>query len=91
MNSKLTTIEKRLLAIELRNAHVQEDKAWETSFFRRFLLIIFTYVTIGLYMSSIGVASPWVNAVIPAVGFWLSTLSLPYFRVIWQKWFYKSA
>lgn len=89
MDSKFATIEKRLLAIELRNAHVQADKAWETSAFRRILLILFTYVAIGFYMYSIDVKNPWVNAVIPAAGFWLSTLSLPYFRMIWQKWFYK--
>lgn len=78
-------IEKRLIAIENRNKKVELDKAWETSYFRRFLLIIFTYLSIGMYMWVIGVNEPWLNAVIPSLGFLLSTLTLPFFKSWWIK------
>ena len=81
----LQSLEKRIKKIESRNKKVELDKAWETSYTRRILLIVFTYVSIGLYMWTIGVESPWLNAVIPSVGFLLSTLTLPFFKDLWKK------
>lgn len=82
-------LEKRLEKIERRNQKVESDKAWETSWTRKILLIIFTYLAIGLYMMAIGVPQWWLNAIVPAVGFLLSTLTLPYFRKFWEKYIYK--
>lgn len=79
-------IDQRLRAIEKRNVQVGLDKAWETSFTRRCLIIIFTYLAIALYFWSIGIAKPWINAVVPALGFLLSSLTLPFFRKIWEKY-----
>ena len=78
-------IEKILSAIENRNRKVELDKAWETSYFRRFLLVVFTYMSIGIYLWIIGVNSPWLNAVIPSLAFLLSTLTLPFFKNWWLK------
>lgn len=78
-------IEKRLTAIENRNRQVELDKAWETSYFRRILLIISTYLSIALYMWVIGVDSPWLNAVIPSLALLLSTLTLPFFKDRWTR------
>lgn len=80
---KTEELEKRIKIIENRNQKVEIDKAWETSLTRKFLLIIFTFLSIGLYMNAIGVNNPWFNAVIPSLGFLLSTLSLPFFKKIW--------
>ena len=78
-------IEKRLTTIEKRNKRVELDKEWETSYLRRTLLILFTYLSIGLYMWAIGIENPWLNAVIPSLGFLLSTLTLPFFKDWWIK------
>ena len=82
-------LEKRLLAIEQRNKEVEGNKAWETSLTRRFLIIIFTYLAIALYLKFIVGIDPWINAIVPTVGFLLSTLSLPFFKKLWQHYFYK--
>lgn len=79
-------LEKRVEKIEERNRKVESDKKWETSWTRKGLLFGFTFLAIGLYMRAINIPNPWVNAVVPAVGFLLSTLTLPYFRKIWEKW-----
>lgn len=79
----LPELEKRISAIEARNKKVEADKAWETSTTRKVLLVIFTYVSIGLYMWVIRVYQPWLNAVIPTLGFLLSTLTLPYVKDWW--------
>jgi hypothetical protein len=85
----METIEERVLKIEDRNARVEIDKAWETSWTRRGLLIVFTYLAIGIYMWAIGVVNPWLNAIVPAVGFLLSTLTMPFFKRVWLKKYIK--
>ena len=79
-------IEERLTIIEQRNARVEADKKWETSFVRRGLLVLFTYLAIGIYMWAIHVSEPWLNAIVPAVGFMISTLSMPFFKKIWLRY-----
>ena len=78
-------VEKEILEIKERNKRVEIDKAWETSFTRRALLIIFTYLAIFLYMQAVGIARAWLNAIVTAIGFLLSTLTLPLFKKAWAK------
>lgn len=74
---------ERLASIEQRNARVEADKGWETSLTRRLLISVFTYLSVLLYGYAIGVRSPALNAVVPTVGFVLSTLTLP---VVKRRW-----
>lgn len=82
-------IEERISRIEKRNANVEVDKAWETSYFRKLLIVLFTYLSIALYLKYIVKIDPWINAIVPAIGFLLSTLSLSYFKKVWEKFIYK--
>ncbi len=86
---KLEELEKEIKEIKDRNEKVETNKAWETSGFRKILLFFFTYISLGLYMKAIGIDKPWLNAVIPSIGFLLSTLTLPFFKNIWKKYFFK--
>lgn len=81
----MDSLENRILNIENRNRKVESDKAWEGSITRRVLIVLFTYISIGSYMWAIGVDNPLLNAVIPSLGFTLSTLTLPFFKEIWLK------
>ena len=81
----MENIEERIRKIEERNSSVEADKAWETSWTRRALLAIFTYLAIGIYMWAIGVQKPWLNSVVPAIGFMLSTLTMPFFKKAWLR------
>ena len=85
----LQGLQKQIDSINESNKKVETDKAWETSYVRRGLLIIFTYVAIGLYLQAINIDRPWLNAIIPAIGFLLSTLTLPLFKKIWREYLYK--
>ena len=82
----METIEQRIQNIEERNKRVEIDKAWETSWPRRTLLAAFTYLAIGVYLWAIRIPSPWVNAIVPAAAFMISTLTMPFFKSVWQKW-----
>ncbi len=83
------TLEERIEKIEWRNDKVELDKAWETSWTRKALLAIFTYLAIALYLKFIVRIDPWINAIVPSVGFLLSTLTLPYLKKLWSKYIYK--
>ena len=79
-------LEKEIRTIKERNKRVELDKAWETSYSRRILLVVFTYLSVGFYLSAINVLNPWLNAIVPAVAFMLSTLTLPFFKKLWLRY-----
>lgn len=83
--ANLNELEKEINKLKERNKRVETDKSWETSSTRRGLLIIFTYLAIGFYLSAIRIENPWLNAIVPSIGFLLSTLTLPYFKNLWIK------
>lgn len=83
--TSLQSLQVEIEQIKKRNQKVELDKAWETSLTRRLLLILFTYLSIGLYMQAISIKDPWLNAVVPSLGFLLSTLTLPVFKSLWLK------
>jgi len=87
--TQLDSIQQRLDKIESRNKKVETDKAWEVSLTRKLLIAIFTYFAIALYLKFIVRIDPWINAIVPTVGFLLSTLTLPYFKQLWVNYIYK--
>ena len=78
-------IEKEVKQIVDRNKRVESDKAWETSFARRIIVALMTYLMIVLFLWIIKIPNPWLNALVPAIAFMLSTLSLPFFKRIWLR------
>ena len=84
--ASLKELEHRVKSIEERNRKVEQDKAWEMSYSRRFLLLSFTYLSVGVYLNAIGISNPWLNAIVPAIAFMLSTLTLPVFKKLWLKY-----
>ena len=45
-----------------------------------------TYVVVFCYFSIIGVDKPYLNAVVPTLGFNLSTWSLSCIKMLWMKY-----
>jgi hypothetical protein len=85
----METTEQRIQKVEERNRKVEDDKAWEMSWTRRILLSLFTYLAIGTYLWAIGIERPWLNAIVPAAAFMISTLTMPFFKKAWLKFFRK--
>lgn len=77
------TLESRVTQLESRNQRVELDKAWETSWTRRLLLTLFTYFALGLYLWAIGIDRPFLNSIVPAVGFMISTFTMPWLKCKW--------
>jgi hypothetical protein len=84
--SSLQDLERRIANIEERNERVEKDKAWETSIARKVVVFVLTYFVIGIYLHSTGFEDPWLNAIVPAVGFFLSTLTLGLLKNLWMKY-----
>ena len=84
-----TQIEKDIIDIKKRNLRVEADKAWETSKTRAVFIVIITYIIASLVMWVIGVKDFWLGALIPTVGFYLSTLSLPIIKRWWVNKYIK--
>ncbi len=84
MNSREKII-NRIKAIEKRNQKVEADKAWETSVTRKLLIAIITYLVIVLFFTVMKLGKPFINAIVPTIGFLLSTLSIDLVKSIWLK------
>ncbi|MBI4167923.1 MAG: hypothetical protein HY515_03120 [Candidatus Aenigmarchaeota archaeon] len=69
--------------IKTRNRRVEADKAWETSRTRRFMISVATYLTIGIFLSYIKAPDPFVVALVPTVGYLLSTLTMTAVKKLW--------
>lgn len=85
----LEDLEKDIALIKKRNLSVETDKAWETSRTRRLIIMTFTYILIGTFFVLVGVSDPWINALVPTFGFFLSTLALPFCKSLWKKYLFK--
>ncbi|HVT00783.1 MAG TPA: hypothetical protein VHE53_00945 [Patescibacteria group bacterium] len=81
----MANLEERVELIEKRNKKVEIDKAWETSLARKILITVLTYLVVAAYLKFVVGIDPWINAIVPAVGFLLSTLTLSFAKSLWEK------
>lgn len=79
-------LEHRVQEIEERNARVEADKAWETSFTRVISITIVTYIIATITFVVIGNEHPYRNALVPTMGFLLSVQSFPFLKKLWIKY-----
>jgi hypothetical protein len=79
-------LEKEIEEIQKRNKDVEMDKAWEISLFRKILIAMLTYSIIVLFFFFAQLPNPFINAIVPTLGFILSTLSLSFFKEVWIKY-----
>lgn len=83
-------VEKEISLLKKRNERVEADKAWERSFFRVISIALLTYVTVLFALYLMRVPTPLLNALIPPIGYILSTQSLPFIKRWWVKKFHRS-
>ncbi len=76
-------LEKEIGEIKARNKRVEADKAWETSMFRKVIIVIFTYTITAVVFYLIGVKDYLLSALIPTIGYFLSIQSLPFIKKWW--------
>lgn len=80
----------RIQELKARNAKVEADKAWETSWLRKGFIVLATYIIAVFYMKHVGLGNPYLGAFVPSGGYLLSTMSLPFIKNYWIKNIYKN-
>lgn len=81
----LQQLKQEIQEIKERNTRVEADKAWETSLARKVLVAVLTYIVIVIFFVFARLPKPFISAIVPTVGFILSTLSVPLFKKLWLK------
>jgi hypothetical protein len=74
---------QELQKIKERNIRVEAEKAWEGSAMRIGTIVLITYLVACAILFAIGNDHPLRNALIPPIGFFLSTQSLPFLKKRW--------
>lgn len=83
IDARLKKCEEILHSIADRNSRVEAEKAWETSLGRKISIVILTYALMCLVFYILNVDAFALNAIVPTLGYFLSTLSLPVVRRFW--------
>ena len=82
---EIREIEGEIEKIKEHNMKVEMDKAWETSKTRAFVLTLTTYILASLLLLDIHNDKPFINALVPTLGYFLSFQSLPFIKKWWMK------
>lgn len=81
-------LRKEIDRIKARNRKVEADKAWESSWTRKLLILILTYIVIVTFFFVAELPDPFANAIVPSGAFLISTLTIPIFKKYWLKHFH---
>lgn len=87
--ASINDLQSEIEKIKQRNKKVEANKAWEISWVRKILVAVLTYIVIVIFFFMAGLPNPFVNSIVPAAAFVVSTLTLPLFKNMWIKYFYK--
>ncbi len=81
----LSSLQQQIDDIKARNQRVEADKAWETSWIRKILILALTYIVIVIFFFVADLKNPFSNAIVPTVGFFVSTLTGPICKRWWIR------
>lgn len=85
MSEEIKELKDRIIRIEERNNRVEKDKRWETSRTRIILVCIITYIVAYSYMRISNTQNILFAALVPVIGFYLSSLTIPVAKKLWLK------
>jgi hypothetical protein len=74
---------RRIEKLEARNKRVEADKAWETSWTRRILIMVLTYLVVISYLHFVVHINPWINGFVPVIGYFVSTFTVSAVKKRW--------
>jgi len=83
MEERVQNLGKEIALLKERNLKVEGDKAWEVSWTRKLSIATATYFIAGIWLVIIKDSFPWLKSFVPAGGYLLSTLSLPFIKRWW--------
>lgn len=88
MQKMLTPVDD-IIELKARNKKVEADKAWETSWTRRVIIAVITYIIVAAWLAMLDVRHHMLNALVPVIGYILSIASLPMLKQYWIEKVYR--
>lgn len=85
MDSEIKKIKEEIDNIKDRNTRVENEKAWELSGTRVLSITILTYAFTVILFYILGTKLPWLSALVPTLGYYLSTRSVSIIKKRWTK------
>jgi hypothetical protein len=85
MEKRIEHLEKEIEVLKARNIRVESEKKWETSWQRKVSIIVTTYFVMVLVFWSLGNDWPFLNAIVPTLGYTLSTLSMGWMKKLFLE------
>lgn len=85
MEDRIKKLEEEIILVKDRNKKVEINKAWEVSRIRAFSILILTYIFASFALYVIGTKNFLLGAIIPTLGYFLSTQSLPFIKRWWIR------
>jgi polyferredoxin len=82
-------ISSEITKLKQRNRRVEADKAWEISWSRKIVIAILTYVVIVIFFLITKLPNPFINSLVAAFAFVLSTLTIGLLKKLWLNYIYK--
>lgn len=82
-------LENSVSSIFARNKRVEREKEWETSWTKKLMIAVLTYVVIATFFIFANFPEPLKSAIVPSIAFILSTLSIPFIKNLWLDKYYK--
>jgi len=87
--SDIQYVKKEIESIKARNTRVEANKAWEASWTRRITVSLATYLVVCIFFFYLGSPRPFIDAIVPVLGFLFSTLSVDIIKSWWLEKQYK--
>lgn len=85
MEKYIEHLEKEIESLKARNIRVEAEKKWETCWQRKIGIIVTTYFVMILVFWSLGNPELLKNAIVPTLGYTLSTLSMGWMKRLFLK------
>jgi hypothetical protein len=80
---EIAQLREEIEHIKARNKRVEADKAWETSYIRNIAIAISNYLLIFIFLLLIQDPHPYLNALVAALAYLISTSSLGAMKTWW--------
>lgn len=78
-------LKSEIQKIKERNRRVELDKAWEVSWTRRIFILTMTFIIASIWLYVIRETNIFLKAMVPTIGYLLSTLSIPQIKKMWMS------
>ena len=83
--SSIEQLSEEIQKLKVRNARVEQEKSWETSWQRHVSIVIATYIVMLILFLLLDDKTPFLNAGISTIGYLISVLSMNWVKKLFLR------